>query len=537
MKIKFKAILPDGSSYDWGYQGPRLSMGRDPRCEMPLDGDVNRQVSWLHAQIECDGGTALVRDFHSKNGTYVNEEKVAGACPIQVGDAIRLGHKGPKFLILELVTSGTEERDAEPLAADEGLALGSTPPPVANVSPSGQPGINEKAVAQTQKAAGWPPTPPIAHRRLPPSAFLAAFVWMIVAVLTAVLVAVLSRHASEEEAADCLLAAQRDEASTDCCTPVVIDVCANDIVVPGETPTLCVPEKSSLGAALAVTAEGKVSYDPRVAMKSLPADETRTDEFDYTLEAASGKTSDARVRVVVRGRDAPPPPPRQSPEQLKTLYGKGIVWIGAEREGKKLPLCSGWAAAPNTVITTAWAIAQLRVFRDKGMRVFACSQQNAPTFTPVLDLAIHPLYDERDPDKPANVTVDIGVVKLEGPLPVCCPFLARKDLPSPPRDEGVTAIGFSIPYVPSVKVYDELSPPQLILRQGRVSDTKTFPQAADDLPALVLQVDAPDGMDGSPVFHDCGKVLGVLLRVGPDRYVVLADRVAHLIKADHGKSH
>ena len=106
-------------------------------------------------------------------------------------------------------------------------------------------------------------------------------------------------------------------------------------------------------------------------------------------------------------------------------------------------------------------------------------------------------------------------------------FVKTLDLPS--QKPGVTVIGFSIPYVPNPKPFDELSPPSLIWRTGRISGTQTYSNAVDNLPVLSMQLDAPDGFDGSPVFHTSGKVLGHLLRFGSDRYVVPTDRFAELL--------
>jgi hypothetical protein len=120
VQVKLKVILPNGFSYDWSYQGTMLSVGRDPACDLAVDDSESRIVSWMHARIEFDGDTVLVRDFRSKNGTYVNEEAVDGTQPIQIGDTIQLGRKGPRLMVLEL---DTHQDDIPPAA-----------PPVAAIS-------------------------------------------------------------------------------------------------------------------------------------------------------------------------------------------------------------------------------------------------------------------------------------------------------------------------------------------------------------------------------------------------------------------
>jgi hypothetical protein len=90
----------------------------------------------------------------------------------------------------------------------------------------------------------------------------------------------------------------------------------------------------------------------------------------------------------------------------------------------------------------------------------------------------------------------------------------------------VTLGGYLIRYEPELKPYDPLAPPRLVWPRGRVRDTKTFLGGSEDLPLLELDIDAPDGTDGSPVFAANGQVVGVLLRYGGQRYVVLSDQLS-----------
>ncbi len=124
MQVKLKVILSNGISHDWRGQGAALSIGRDPECDLTIEDGEDRIVSWMHARIECDSDAARIRDFRSKNGTYVNEEPVDGTRPLQIGDTIHLGRKGPKLIVLEL--------DAGPQEA--------LPAPPPDVSASGLPG-------------------------------------------------------------------------------------------------------------------------------------------------------------------------------------------------------------------------------------------------------------------------------------------------------------------------------------------------------------------------------------------------------------
>jgi pSer/pThr/pTyr-binding forkhead associated (FHA) protein len=62
-------------------------IGRDPACEFVIDSNV---ISRKHARIEKRFDTAILHDLDSKNGTFVNREKVKEK-RLQDGDIIHLG--------------------------------------------------------------------------------------------------------------------------------------------------------------------------------------------------------------------------------------------------------------------------------------------------------------------------------------------------------------------------------------------------------------------------------------------------------------
>lgn len=65
----------------------RTILGRHPNCHMVLQNGV---VSRHHAQILENHGTYYIEDLRSRNGTYVNEERIEGRTELKEGDHIRL---------------------------------------------------------------------------------------------------------------------------------------------------------------------------------------------------------------------------------------------------------------------------------------------------------------------------------------------------------------------------------------------------------------------------------------------------------------
>ncbi len=65
-----------------------LTLGRAPSNDVVVQDDT---VSWHHALVWFDGGTLWVRDVGSRNGTFVDGERVKGDIEVAVGAVVRLG--------------------------------------------------------------------------------------------------------------------------------------------------------------------------------------------------------------------------------------------------------------------------------------------------------------------------------------------------------------------------------------------------------------------------------------------------------------
>src|SRR5882672_11025137 len=63
------------------------TLGRSPDCDIVLEDDG---VSREHARLLVSGGRVIVEDLESRNGTFVNEERVEKRA-LRAGDRVRLG--------------------------------------------------------------------------------------------------------------------------------------------------------------------------------------------------------------------------------------------------------------------------------------------------------------------------------------------------------------------------------------------------------------------------------------------------------------
>ncbi|HUJ61723.1 MAG TPA: GGDEF domain-containing protein [Kofleriaceae bacterium] len=63
-------------------------IGRSPKAEIRIDDDG---MSRSHARIHYEAGAAWVEDLASRNGTFVNGERIAAAVKLEDGDKIQVG--------------------------------------------------------------------------------------------------------------------------------------------------------------------------------------------------------------------------------------------------------------------------------------------------------------------------------------------------------------------------------------------------------------------------------------------------------------
>jgi DNA-binding MarR family transcriptional regulator len=119
--LVFRASDRDQRIVDLEAHGERLSFGRGLSNDVSLPWDT--EVSRLHAELECIAGEWTVSDDGlSRNGTYVNGQRISGRHRLRDGDVIRLGQTSIAY-------RRPESEDSQPTQiAGERLTLGDLPP-------------------------------------------------------------------------------------------------------------------------------------------------------------------------------------------------------------------------------------------------------------------------------------------------------------------------------------------------------------------------------------------------------------------------
>lgn len=122
-----------------------LLVGRDPAAQVKFDPDQDDLVGRQHARIlqdPSDPQRYSIVDLNSRNGTYVNRQRVLGTVVLTPGDVIQLGPGGPEFQFdldpppAHLVKSTRLAESAAPVpatreSASPGTAAAATPGKVA----------------------------------------------------------------------------------------------------------------------------------------------------------------------------------------------------------------------------------------------------------------------------------------------------------------------------------------------------------------------------------------------------------------------
>ncbi|MEX2027567.1 MAG: FHA domain-containing protein [Pirellulaceae bacterium] len=88
----------------------KFLIGRSDDCHLRPHSDL---ISRHHCAILIDNGVVAVRDFNSRNGTFVNGEKVVGQTTLKTGDKLLVGE-----LIFEVHASHGEPLQRRPKVKD-----------------------------------------------------------------------------------------------------------------------------------------------------------------------------------------------------------------------------------------------------------------------------------------------------------------------------------------------------------------------------------------------------------------------------------
>jgi len=81
-------------------ENQEVLFGRDDAAKIKYDPQLDDLVSRQHAKIvrdPADPSRFIVHDLSSRNGTFVNKQRISGSSVLQPGDVVQFGPGGPEF--------------------------------------------------------------------------------------------------------------------------------------------------------------------------------------------------------------------------------------------------------------------------------------------------------------------------------------------------------------------------------------------------------------------------------------------------------
>jgi predicted component of type VI protein secretion system len=88
MELTLKVISGKHAGQKLRVPAPKFLIGRGDDCHLRPNSDL---ISRHHCVLFVGSAGAIVRDLNSRNGTFVNDERITGDRPLQQGDRLSVG--------------------------------------------------------------------------------------------------------------------------------------------------------------------------------------------------------------------------------------------------------------------------------------------------------------------------------------------------------------------------------------------------------------------------------------------------------------
>ena len=131
------------------YDKSVIAIGRHPGSDLQFDPNVDLLVSAHHAEIREVGGRCTIHDVGSRNGTFVNGQRISGETELADGDEVMFGAGGPRAIVRRVASVARSAAPPAPAAPRTSQSpLDATMPPPASgsvrVRPTGAPSTDER---------------------------------------------------------------------------------------------------------------------------------------------------------------------------------------------------------------------------------------------------------------------------------------------------------------------------------------------------------------------------------------------------------
>jgi len=123
MHVRVKILQGSNTGKDLKIPAPKCTIGRGEDCHLRPNSDA---ISRHHCVIVTTENEVIVRDLKSRNGTFVNEEKVADEAVLLNGDVLRVGPLQFEMIIEQSVAKPKRTKIADIKEAVARTAEGSS---------------------------------------------------------------------------------------------------------------------------------------------------------------------------------------------------------------------------------------------------------------------------------------------------------------------------------------------------------------------------------------------------------------------------
>jgi hypothetical protein len=113
--------------------GDSLTLGREPGNEVAIN---DAEISRKHAHLSFQGGTYVLEDLGSTNGTFVNGQRLMGPHSLRPGEIISFGEQ--ISCTYEVISEPAQDPNAT-IISSKGMGMAAAPPPPPPTAPAAQP--------------------------------------------------------------------------------------------------------------------------------------------------------------------------------------------------------------------------------------------------------------------------------------------------------------------------------------------------------------------------------------------------------------
>lgn len=356
-----------------------VRFGRAPDNDVVFDANLDRDASGHHAEIFFDHGAWHLKDLASRNGTFVRGQKLSATTPLQSGDEISFGSKGPRVRV--------------EFGAEAGLPMPHVFPPTASAE---RPPIAPPPAPAPAPLPAPPPAPAAGSKRVGQR----TIAMMISSALSA--------------------AQQKARGTRTTEISAMVDKQVNAATAGQRRTTYILSALLAVAllglGALIVWSQSSTNDITKLREKlaQLPPDDPRRKEIESRLGSLH-------------------PPNANFGRNLYERTKKAVFMLTAGGEG----FCTAFAVKPTLLATNARCIATAK--RKSGRILAVENEGRGQVSFSVSDMRPHPQYRESDAD---HLTPDVGVLTISGRAAVVLELASQDELAKAGAGDDVYLIGF-----------------------------------------------------------------------------------------------